>query len=146
MTLIELQGYMKIPAIYYRNADEFPLVKHIVDLATKGKIDLAKIRYDDYQDKNILLLNRRELKRRKTRRVNARNLRVYGPQWAKKRRKWCIRHLKKQKYRCNMCQCRIDLKTCDVDHIIKLGDGGPNKFENTQALCKKCHRLKDFGK
>jgi 5-methylcytosine-specific restriction protein A len=30
----------------------------------------------------------------------------------------------------------------DVDHIINKANGGTDKLENLQSLCKKCHRTK----
>ena len=44
----------------------------------------------------------------------------------------------------NICECekcgkRKSKSSLDVHHIIPLGDGGINEFDNLIALCKRCH-------
>jgi 5-methylcytosine-specific restriction protein A len=45
-----------------------------------------------------------------------------------------------QENKCNKCD-----KECikyEVDHIVRLADGGSNEIENLQILCKECHKNK----
>lgn len=59
--------------------------------------------------------------------------------------------LERQKSRCNSCGThQDDLRTRNnkpdvltIDHIIKKADGGTEKLDNLQALCKACHSKKD---
>lgn len=46
-----------------------------------------------------------------------------------------------QKYRCKKCNILLP-PTFEIDHIIELGDGGKDEFDNLQALCPNCHAEK----
>ena len=47
--------------------------------------------------------------------------------------------LKRFNFKCNKCQCDITDNKFDIDHIIPLANGGTNKADNLQPLCKPCH-------
>lgn len=48
-----------------------------------------------------------------------------------------------QDYFCNVCEIELnDNREFDVDHIIPIANGGTNRPENLQALCKECHQEK----
>ena len=51
--------------------------------------------------------------------------------------------LRRDKYRCSICEKRYRKRELDVDHIIPVGWGG-NLFEkgNLRTLCKECHKAK----
>lgn len=58
-----------------------------------------------------------------------------------------IKLLKKQKGRCSICNEVIETEdVIEVDHIIKLKDGGEHKFSNLRLLHWECHRHKVHGK
>lgn len=54
-------------------------------------------------------------------------------------------------YRCASCfKHESDLRTVNnrqdvltIDHIIKKSDGGSERLENLQPLCRACHSKKD---
>jgi 5-methylcytosine-specific restriction enzyme A len=48
-----------------------------------------------------------------------------------------------QKWECAQCKKTLD-ETYEVDHIVRLADGGNNEANNLQALCPQCHRTKTF--
>jgi 5-methylcytosine-specific restriction enzyme A len=50
--------------------------------------------------------------------------------------------LEKSEKKCAGCQCCLESKKYDIDHIKPLASGGTNKIDNLQALCKACHRDK----
>ena len=37
---------------------------------------------------------------------------------------------------CNQCACKLDLEIIEIDHKLRLADGGDNEDSNLQALCK----------
>lgn len=44
---------------------------------------------------------------------------------------------------CNVCQQRLAV---EVDHIVKISDGGPvHDRNNCQAICKDCHNSKTLS-
>jgi|688.fasta_scaffold05266_14 hypothetical protein len=47
----------------------------------------------------------------------------------------------KQGWKCRECS-EILPATYEVDHIIRLQNGGSNEIDNLQALCPSCHRNK----
>ena len=50
-----------------------------------------------------------------------------------------------QEGQCRKCfqdEGLIVMDNLEMDHIIPLVEGGTNRRENLQALCKKCHRKK----
>lgn len=65
---------------------------------------------------------------------------VYPDNWKEIRAKVLVR----DNYTC--CSCRRPLselvglgRHLEVDHIIRLADGGTNALINLQTLCNKCH-------
>jgi 5-methylcytosine-specific restriction enzyme A len=50
--------------------------------------------------------------------------------------------LDKSEKKCTGCQCCLESKKYDIDHIKPLSSGGTNEIDNLQALCKACHRDK----
>ncbi len=48
----------------------------------------------------------------------------------------------KQGYACNVCGKFPIPPTFQLDHIVRLADGGVDGVENLQALCVECHALK----
>ena len=40
---------------------------------------------------------------------------------------------------CNYCAKVLNLSIMEIDHILRLADGGDNEESNLQALCKECH-------
>jgi 5-methylcytosine-specific restriction enzyme A len=50
--------------------------------------------------------------------------------------------LEKSEKKCSGCQCCLESKKYDIDHIKPLASGGTNEIDNLQALCKACHRDK----
>jgi hypothetical protein len=46
-----------------------------------------------------------------------------------------------QKWQCATCEKLLEA-TFEVDHVIRVCDGGSDGFENLQALCKECHGRK----
>ncbi|MBN1157397.1 HNH endonuclease [Candidatus Woesearchaeota archaeon] len=51
--------------------------------------------------------------------------------------------LRRDKYRCSICNKRFRKKDLDVDHIIPVRMGG-HLFDkkNLRTLCKECHKKK----
>ena len=47
--------------------------------------------------------------------------------------------LKRFDFKCNNCKCNIIDDKFDIDHIRPLANGGTNKADNLQPLCKACH-------
>jgi 5-methylcytosine-specific restriction endonuclease McrA len=50
--------------------------------------------------------------------------------------------LEKSEKKCSGCQCCLESKKYDIDHIKPLASGDTNEIDNLQALCKACHRDK----
>ena len=52
---------------------------------------------------------------------------------------------KRDRYICQMCgvKCKVGhgWRSPQCHHIIPLGAGGSNSWDNLQTLCKRCHRL-----
>ncbi len=46
----------------------------------------------------------------------------------------------RQKYKCN--NCTVLMRKWEIDHIVRLCDGGEHHESNMQALCIACHREK----
>lgn len=46
-----------------------------------------------------------------------------------------------QQWKCSMCQKQLDA-WFEVDHKIRLADGGSNHISNLVALCRDCHGKK----
>jgi 5-methylcytosine-specific restriction endonuclease McrA len=46
-----------------------------------------------------------------------------------------------QGWKCNSCQTQLDA-WFEVDHKIRLADGGSNHVDNLVALCRNCHGKK----
>ncbi len=61
--------------------------------------------------------------------------RGYGRNWQRIRGRFI-----KQYPLCNHCE--VPTPAQEVDHIISLRNGGTNKDENLQSLCKSCHSIK----
>lgn len=57
------------------------------------------------------------------------------------------RLLDEQNNRCRMCAKEIGRAPNDmaIDHILPISEGGPNSYENTQALCTDCNARKAHG-
>lgn len=49
----------------------------------------------------------------------------------------------RQKWRCAMCESLLDY-VFEVDHIVALCNGGKDKMDNLQALCRNCHGKKTY--
>ena len=50
--------------------------------------------------------------------------------------------VKKFKFQCNKCKCKLKEGHYDIDHIKPLAKGGTNEDSNLQPLCKMCHNEK----
>jgi 5-methylcytosine-specific restriction enzyme A len=50
--------------------------------------------------------------------------------------------LEKSEKKCAGCECCLESKKYEIDHIKPLASGGTNQIDNLQALCKACHRDK----
>ncbi|MBW2970661.1 HNH endonuclease [Candidatus Woesearchaeota archaeon] len=51
--------------------------------------------------------------------------------------------LKRDKYRCSICNQRFRKTQLDVDHIVPINMGGkPFEKNNLRTLCKECHKKK----
>ena len=48
----------------------------------------------------------------------------------------------KQDARCKSCSVVVALTAADLDHVEPLVDGGTVEDDNTQVLCRPCHRDK----
>ena len=55
---------------------------------------------------------------------------------------WIPQFLKRFNFKCNKCECEIKDNTYEIDHIRPLANGGTNKANNLQPLCKACHKDK----
>jgi hypothetical protein len=44
----------------------------------------------------------------------------------------------RQMWKCNKCRAMLD-ETYEVNHIIPLEQGGSNREDNLEALCRTCH-------
>jgi 5-methylcytosine-specific restriction protein A len=53
-----------------------------------------------------------------------------------------IELLNEQDRKCKKCKIDIECPKYEVDHIIRLADGGSNEIDNLQILCKECHKAK----
>ena len=56
-----------------------------------------------------------------------------------------IRMFEKSRGFCQKCAVNIKLKPWELDHKIRLKDGGENRERNLQVLCKACHLDKTGG-
>lgn len=45
-------------------------------------------------------------------------------------------------YECNICKTNLEDREFDIDHIQPIANGGTNKIDNLQPLCKSCHKEK----
>ncbi|MBU0980643.1 MAG: HNH endonuclease [Nanoarchaeota archaeon] len=51
--------------------------------------------------------------------------------------------LRRDKFRCSICEKRFRKSLLEVDHIIPIQMGGkPYEKDNLRTLCKECHRAK----
>ncbi|MBN1386004.1 HNH endonuclease [Candidatus Woesearchaeota archaeon] len=51
--------------------------------------------------------------------------------------------LRRDEFRCSICNKRYNKKLLDVDHIIPIQMGGkPFEKANLRTLCKRCHKAK----
>lgn len=50
-------------------------------------------------------------------------------------------HIKLSGNKCKRCE---SVEQIEMDHIVPKIFGGPDTFENTQLLCKKCHIKKSY--
>jgi len=50
--------------------------------------------------------------------------------------------LKAAKFRCELCGISADERALEPDHIQPRNKGGPNDFNNLQALCYRCNSMK----
>ena len=50
--------------------------------------------------------------------------------------------LDKTKNKCGKCECCLEGKKYDIDHVRPLSNGGTNELHNLQVLCKACHQDK----
>ena len=50
--------------------------------------------------------------------------------------------LKKQSYKCAICNKQINLENAEIDHIIPFDIVGDELDDNYQALCSNCNRRK----
>ena len=54
----------------------------------------------------------------------------------------------RDKWRCNMCQCKVQkvditaANAAELDHIVPLSKGGVHTYSNVQTLCRQCNRDK----
>ena len=55
------------------------------------------------------------------------------------------RILRRDQYVCQMCREGFHEKDLEVDHIVPLELGGPDKDDNLQVLCIDCHRTKTYA-
>jgi hypothetical protein len=62
----------------------------------------------------------------------------YPPDWKNR-----VDTVKSKYFCCAKCSSTYELH---VHHIIKLSNGGSNKFENLQLLCKSCHSNEHGGR
>jgi hypothetical protein len=44
----------------------------------------------------------------------------------------------RQNWKCNVCQQKLKA-SFEVDHIVRLDNGGSNHIDNLVALCRECH-------
>lgn len=50
-------------------------------------------------------------------------------------------HLRRYPY-CATCNLKVTKRTCVLDHIVRLHEGGPDTIHNTQLLCLACDDTK----
>lgn len=46
-----------------------------------------------------------------------------------------------QNWKCNKCEQKLN-HTFEVDHVLRLENGGTNEVTNLEALCRECHGQK----
>tara|TARA_Y100000992_G_C21270619_1_gene496629 strand:- start:408 stop:953 length:546 start_codon:yes stop_codon:yes gene_type:complete len=46
-----------------------------------------------------------------------------------------------QNWKCNKCENKLN-HTFEVDHVVRLENGGTNEVSNLEALCRECHGQK----
>ncbi|MBT5378980.1 MAG: DUF3297 family protein [Opitutae bacterium] len=71
-------------------------------------------------------------------------------QLAALRREWLKKHLDVQNFRCAYCNVYMSTESgskhkdrrATIDHVIAMGNGGADLFENTAAACSACNRHK----
>ena len=56
--------------------------------------------------------------------------------------RWKHRLLRRQGWRCALCELPLTMKTATLDHITPRARGGLNTFANVQVLCVGCNGFK----
>lgn len=99
----------------------------------KNTINLKKF-WDDKTDIKFLELKMKEsVDREKTMKSYKHNRKIG---FSNKLKKLCLERDKNICKKCGSCN------NLEVDHIKELIDGGDNKIDNLQTLCRKCHIIK----
>lgn len=137
MTLDDVQNEIR-----HLDPEKNSLQKQVFYLVKKGRFEEALHHYRKAQEYESWDLPEGQLRKHKSKRMNARNKKVYGADYSKARNLRPLIH-REQNYRCKICGTKKTLMNLELDHIKAMTEGGTNDRKNLQLLCRPCHMEKD---
>lgn len=149
MTIKELLEHIHVRKEHIENLENYPVLNGIFQSIVRGNESGASILYQMSQDHGNLYATADDLRRRRNKLYNLKVRRRYGNGWygEKGKRALILNELYAvTKGYCAMCRERFDKKELEIDHIVKIADGGKHDQSNMQLLCVQCHDIKDNEK
>lgn len=143
-TVLELIEYMRLPQEMIADRANRPNIHQILTSLENGKVELAGKQYEYFQDQRILFFTPDEVRKRRNRIHNLKAKRKYGNNWNSKRPRYVAKLKIKQNNQCVGCGREFGKELLpEVDHIVRIADGGHHGLANMQLLCQFCHDAKD---
>lgn len=149
MTIKELLEHIHVRTEHIENLENYPVLNGIFQQIARGNEQAASSLYQMSQDHGNLYATVDDLRRRRTKLYNLKVRRNYGNGWygKKGKRKIILNELYAEvKGYCAICRERFDKEELEIDHIVRIIDGGKHAKENMQLLCVACHDMKDNEK
>lgn len=79
----------------------------------------------------------------KNRQDNKRKKAIYGSGYLSRRREIKERLIELYGARCRICRHNFEREHLTIDHVTPRRNGGSNRMNNLQLLCRDCHNKKD---